>query len=137
MKDDLFESDSEDSFDPEEYGSWTSIAMKGKSCGFGKEEGVELDAREARASWKDSQQQPQSGTIWSMNSLQEGSQVSGLPRMSFRKVGRRCWNAQRRLGKTRFGEMKKKQPFLKKQANRVRAHQTDTTEAHLRAQQHS
>ena len=43
----MFESDSEDSFDPEEYGSWTSIAIKGKSCGFGKEEGVE-------ASWKDS-----------------------------------------------------------------------------------
>ena len=41
-------SDSEDSFDPEEYGSWTSIAINGKSCGFGKEEGVELDAREAR-----------------------------------------------------------------------------------------
>ena len=41
--------------------------------------------------------------------------------MSCRKVDRRCWNAQRRLGKTRFGEMKKKQPFLKKQANRVRA----------------
>ena len=44
----MFESDSEDSFDPEECGSWTSIAIKEKSCGYGKEEGVELDAREAR-----------------------------------------------------------------------------------------
>ena len=49
-KEDLFESDTADSYDTEEWRSWSINAIERKSCEFEEEEeeGMELDVREAQ-----------------------------------------------------------------------------------------
>ena len=95
-------------FDSEEWRSWTSIAIKGKSCEF-----------ETKKEWSwmcDQPAKPGTTTEWynmSMSTLHEGRQASGLPKKRCRTEGRRFWKAERPLRKTRFWHMTIKQPFWK------------------------
>ena len=104
----MFESASEDSFDPEEYGSWTSIAIKGKSCRCGKE-GVELDAREARElHGKTRSAQPvklETTTKW-YNMVDEqpsGGFASERPtKDELQQSGQEMWECTKPVGKNTF-----------------------------------